>query len=117
MSWGDLLTPKEPVHIFAENNYLGAGVQWQASRRTLRSWFNYCPKCGEVWAKGFVESAEDWEARCIPCRHHKGGSLIMSEPIWKIEWPLTKEFMMYELELYLENPEEYKNRPSLFRAC
>lgn len=76
------------------------------------SWFAYCPICGEVWARGLSTYPKAQHmALKMNCERHQGGSLIKHEGVFNPAiLPHTKEFLLYELDLYLKDPELYKYR-------
>jgi len=76
------------------------------------SWFIYCPKCGDIWARGFSSKPEtEHLALKACCAEHGGGSLLMLAQRKDLEeLPCTKAFALYELNLFNLNPKLYNLR-------
>jgi hypothetical protein len=120
-----------PYHYFLNGEYIGEGQQPEEFRGEKyhrghnmwfwapHSWFAYCPCCGDVWARGLSShpEARHLALKCN-CRTHGGGSLLMFATEEEAAYlPVSRELMLYELDLYLEDPKGYCWRNSIKSKC
>ncbi len=110
------------VHYFVEGEFLGTGFQEELfqgkkAHRNLtfwspHSWLMVCEVCGEVWARGLsTHPSASHLARKGNCSQHGGGSLVQLAGVIELEnLPRTKAFLLYELNLWNQNPTAYAKR-------
>lgn len=69
-----------------------------------------CPFCGETWAKLLTyEEGTLFSFFSIPCPKHGGGSLLKY-----IDPPLTKEYLLHELEIFSRDLPHYRQAGEAF---
>lgn len=113
---------KIPVHYFLQNEFVGTGYQDETYHGkkayspvtfwSPNSWAFFCPTCGEIWARGLsTHERATHHVRTGKCPAHGGGSIVMSVPHGELRnLPQTKEFILYELNLWAQDPGKYRVR-------